>query len=319
MRPEEWRRGGIALLLAALLNLHPLAAVAQGGRFEYRELHMGVEVRLVLQAAGQPAADSGARAAFAAVAVLEQRLSDWRPTSEVRQLTLHPRQWRRVSVPLYQVLARAVELARASEGAFDPTAGPLVALWREARRTRRLPDSGAVAAARARTGWRLLRLRPASREVWLERDSMLIDLGGIAKGFILDQAGQLLRRRGISRFLIEAGGDIVVGDAPAGRPGWEIAVKTPRGDTTLALVNVGVGTSGPGAQHLDLDGVRYSHVIDPRTGWALTRAIEVTVVHPVGALSDALATLVTVAPRAGARIARKMGAVLILEHDTPLP
>lgn len=317
MRPEEWRNGGIALLLAALLNLHPMAALAQGGSHEYRELHMGVEVRLVLVADGRATADNGARAAYAAIADLEQHLSDWRPSSEVRQLTLHPRQWQRVSAPLFEVLARAVALARASNGAFDPTAGPLVQLWREARRTGSLPDSSAINAAMQHTGWQWLRLRPASREIWLARDSMLIDLGGIAKGFILDQAKQALIRRGITRFLLEAGGDIVLGDPPPDRPGWEIAVTTARGDTTLTLANVGVGTSGPGAQHLDLDGVRYSHVIDPRTGWALTRATEVTVVHPVAALSDGLATLVSVAPREGARIARELGAVLILQHDAP--
>ncbi|MEP6591140.1 MAG: FAD:protein FMN transferase [Gemmatimonadota bacterium] len=280
---------------------------------------MGVAVRLVIAGAGRPVAERGARAAYAAIADLEQRLSDWRPSSEVRRLAERPREWIPVSAPLFAVLERARAIARASEGAFDPTAGPLIALWRQARSDGVLPTPAALARAKARSGWTLLRLRPATRAVWLQRDSMRLDLGGIAKGFILDSARRLLAAQGLTRTLLEAGGDIVLGDAPPGQSGWKVSVRTSNRDTILSLRRVAVGTSGAEAQHLDLGGVRYSHVIDPRTGWALTAATEVTVVHPLGALADALATMASVRPRDGPQLARRLGATMVLIHDEPGP
>lgn len=265
-------------------------------RQEYVERHMGMPVRVVVYAPRE-AADRGARAAFATIAALEDIMSDYRPTSEVSRLPARARRWTGVSAPLFAVLARGKEIAASTDGAFDPTVGPLVALWREARRTRLLPARARLDAARRRVGWRLMELDFARQRVRFARQGMKLDLGGIAKGFILQVALDTLRGRGLSRAMLEAGGDIVVGDAPPDRDGWRIVV--PGADTALArraamLVNAAISTSGPASQFVDIGGVRYSHVVNPRTGLGLTTGTSATVIAPDAATADALATAFTV-------------------------
>lgn len=304
-------RVGVAVVLIATLKLHGAPAVAQGGSHEYRQLHLGMEVRLVLHA-DQPTADAAARAAYTRIAELEQILSDWRPASEVRQLTEHPGTWVPVSAELFEVTSRAVTMSRLSGGAFDPTIGPIVTLWREARRTGIAPADSAVRRARQLTGWRLIALDSTRHRIRIGRAGMRIDLGGIAKGWILGQARTTLRAHGVTAMLLEAGGDLLLGDAPPGRPGWEVSVPTPHGDSTLVLHNVAVSTSGPSAQHVVIGGVSYSHVIDPRTGRPLTSSFETTVLHRDPATADALSTTITVlGPGPGTALARRLGATVL--------
>jgi thiamine biosynthesis lipoprotein len=252
-------------------------------------------VRVVAYAAGRREATRASEAAFGRIAALDAMMSDYRAGSEVNRLTTAPQP---VSAELFAVLARAVAIARATGGAFDPTVAPVVALWREARRTRRLPDAAALAAARAKVGWRRIRLDSSTRTVRFARAGMRVDLGGIAKGWILQDALAVLRRHGLSRALLEAGGDIVVGDPPPGVHGWSI--EAPGADAAFArraaaLQNAALATSGPTAQFVEIDGREYSHVVDPRTGRALTNHILANVIASDGATADALATALTVA------------------------
>jgi len=261
---------------------------------------MGVPVRIVLYTPHDAIARAGARAAFARIAALEDKMSDFRPHSEVRRLGAQAGGCVNVSEDLYAVLARAKELARLSGGAFDPTVGPLVELWREARHAGRAPPARALDSARALVGWRMLRLGDGGEQACLARPGMRLDLGGIAKGYILQEALRALADRGVASALIEAGGDIVVGAAPPGASGWRIAV--PDADPALAarargLTHAAIATSGPTEQFVEIDGVRHSHVVDPRTGLALTRNVTATVIASDGATADALATTLTVLSR----------------------
>ncbi|MDH3498281.1 MAG: FAD:protein FMN transferase [Gemmatimonadota bacterium] len=281
-------------------------------RREFTQVHLGVPVRIVLYAPDDSAARPAARAAFARIAALEDKMSDYRPASELRRLETRPGEWVPVSRNLFAVLARAIEIAGVSDGAFDPTAGPLVALWRETRRTGRLPDAAALDSARALVGWRHLELDSARRAVRLAVPGMRLDLGGIAKGYILDAARAVLAAHGITRVLVEAGGDLVVGDPPPGTAGWRIEVRA--ADSAFAaragaLANAAVATSGPTEQFVRIDGTRYSHVVDPRTGHALANGVLVTVIAPDGATADGLATALTVldAEQQGALLARYPG------------
>jgi thiamine biosynthesis lipoprotein len=144
---------------------------------------------------------------------------------------------------------------------------------------------------------------------------MRLDLGGIAKGFILRQALDVLRARGAPSALVEAGGDLVAGDPPPGRVGWRIAIAG--GDTLLA--NVAVATSGGTEQFVEINGERYSHVIDPRTGLgARTGHLVVTVLHPDGAMADATATALSVLGRqASAHLIGSSGALRVFWSDAP--
>lgn len=268
----------------------------------------------------RPAADSAARATFATIASLEQVFSDWRPTSEIRRLAERPGEWVPVSAPLYSVLEAAVTIATVSDGAFDPTVGPLVLLWREARTSGKLPSDSAIARARRLVGWRAIELDVTRRAVRLQRAGMRLDLGGIAKGYILDSARTVMRSHGFRSVLLEAGGDVALGDAPPGTSGWIVAITTATGEEQQALANVTIGTSGPGAQHLDLGGVRYSHVIDPRTGRALTTPAQATVLHESGMLSDALSTTITILGEArGTELARWLEARAVYVTDRAKP
>jgi thiamine biosynthesis lipoprotein len=268
-------------------------------RFEFRQLHMGVQARLVLWAPGRAAASEAASAAFERLAQLEQAMSDYRAGSELVQLGDHPAgEPVPVSADLFAVLLRSQQLARESAGAFDVTVGPVVALWRQARRTGRLPTDSAILTARERVGWQELRLDATARTATLGRLGMGLDLGGIAKGYACDQALLALRQHGVKRALVELGGDVAVSDPPPGSDGWPIEVATSDGaGTVLRLARVAISTSGDSEQFVEIGGKRYSHVVDPRTGQALTSGIAVTVIAPDGMTSDGLATLVSVLGR----------------------
>lgn len=298
--PMLIRRVVVGMALLLLSALHPLPA--QEARFEFAQVHMGMEVRLVLFVADSSVARSAAATAFDRIRKLEDTMSDYRDESEVRRLARQPGVWVPVSPDLFTVLADALRLARLSDGAFDPTVGPVVALWRAARRTGRLPSADSLAAARARVGWRLVELDSLRRCVRLGRPGMLLDLGGIAKGYILDQALLALREQGVSRALLVAGGDIVAGDPPPGQEGWRIettgageAMKRQAG----SLANRALSTSGDSEQFVIIDGVRYSHVVDPRTGLALTNSRRAYVIAGKGVVADGLATAVTVSDSSG--------------------
>jgi thiamine biosynthesis lipoprotein len=266
---------------------------------------MGLPVRIRLYSANEEAAGPAAAAAFTRVAALDQMMSDYRPDSELRRLGSA---WSPVSRELFAVLERAIEIADETGGAYDPTVGPLVALWRDARQSHRLPDASAIDTAKTLVGWRLVQLDAARPAVRLAREGVRLDLGGIAKGYIIQQALQAMIPFGVTRALVEAGGDIVVGDAPPGRDGWSIDVTGSDAEfvaRAARLTNAALATSGPTAQFVEIDGVRYSHVVDPRTGLGLTNQVTARVIAANGATADALATALTVAPHTLPRIRRQ--------------
>lgn len=301
------------LRVLALVAVGARLVSAQAARHEFTAVHMGVPMRIVLYAESEGAAREAARAAYARVAELDEMMSDYRPGSAVRRLSGRPRDWQPVSPDLARVLSRAQDVSRWSGGAFDVTVGPLVRLWRESRRSGRSPEAGALSRARSRTGWRMLEVDTARSAVWLWADSMQLDLGGIAKGYTLGEALKVLRGRGLGAALVEAGGDLVVGDAPPGAAGWSVAL--PAGADSSAreaagsLANVAVATSGGTEQYVEIAGVRYSHVVDPRTGLGVVGPHLVTVIARDGALADALATALSVlGPERGPALVERLSA-----------
>jgi thiamine biosynthesis lipoprotein len=272
----------------------------QQSRFEFESPHMGTRFRIVLYTADESAANAASRAAFDRIAYLDSILSDYDPESELMQLCAKaggPAV--RVSDELFHVLNRAQQLAAASDGSFDVSVGPVIRLWRRARRQRKLPDPNRLADARALVGYQKIRLDEPSQSVQLARKRMQLDLGGIAKGYAADEAMATLKRHNVSRALIAAGGDIVVSDPPPDKPFWTVAVTSPGSVDQapidyLGLRNAAVSTSGDLEQFMELDGKRYSHIIDPKSGSAITERRQVTVVAPNGTLSDGLATAVSV-------------------------
>jgi FAD:protein FMN transferase len=261
-------------------------------RHEYAEVHMAMRVRIVLHAADDSAARTAARAAFRRIAELEDVFSDYRDRSELRRLEDRAGDWVPVSEPLFDALSLALLVARELDGAFDPTVAPLTRLWREARRTGTPPDTADAHRALLRVGWQRVHLDSARRAVRLEPGTAL-DLGAVAKGWILDDAIATLHAHGVRSVMIEAGGDIRAGAPPPGRPGWAIDVPgapQPFARRAAALAHAALATSGPAFQSAVIDGVARSHVLDPRSGTPLAPGATVHVLAPRAALADALAT-----------------------------
>ncbi len=257
---------------------------------------MGMEVRMVMEAPDEATARRAGTAAFATIAGLDARLSDYRDSSDLRAIERAAPRAIEVHPDVFVVLSRAVEVARASDGAFDPTIAPLVALWRQSRASGRLPSEVELAAARALVGWVRLELDPHSSVVRLPLAGMRLDLGGIAKGYILQRALDTLREHGVTVAMINAGGDIVAGDPPRRSGGWRIVLEVPcsTGAAFPDIRNAAFATSGATKQFVEIDGVRYSHVVDPRTGLGLTTHQTVHVRAPDGATADAWATALSV-------------------------
>lgn len=257
---------------------------------------MGVDVRIVAYAEREADAAEACRAAFDRFAELDDTMSDYRNTSELMRLCAKaggpPT---RVSVDLFHVMEAAIERARRSNGAYDPTCGPVVALWRRARQTRKLPSADEIAQARALTGWQKVRLDRKRRTIRLLVPGMRLDLGAIGKGYGCDCAQEVLKRHGISSALVEAGGDIVVSAPPPGHQGWQIeAPNAGASRPVLSLANCAISSSGDTMQFVEIDGKRYSHVVDARTGMALTSRAAVTVVGPSGICTDGLSTAISI-------------------------
>jgi FAD:protein FMN transferase len=277
--------------------VQPLGAAspseAELSRFTFTEYHMGGETRLVLYATDAETARTAGEAAFVRIAELEAIMSDYRPDSELMRLCDQAGGAPiRVSRDLFRVLERAEEVSRQTAGAFDITVGPLVQLWRTARRAGHLPTPDEIARARQQTGWQKVRLDRRTRSVRLDTVGMRLDLGGIAKGYACDEAVATLKRHGVRRALVQMGGDIVLGDPPPQSDGWRIEV--PNAGGPLSLHNCAISTSGDTEQYVEIDGVRYSHIVDPTTGAGMTTRIQASVVAPSGLLTDPLATALTV-------------------------
>jgi len=258
---------------------------------------------MTLYATNRDSASAAATAAFARVNALDDILSDYQADSELSRLREAPvGQPVSVSSDLFVVLQRSEEISKLSGGAFDCTIGPYVRLWRFSRKRKTLPEPAELRAASQCVGYRFLRLDPRQRTVTLLRPGMRLDVGGIAKGYAADEALKVLRNMGIDRALVAASGDIAIGNAPPGQAGWKVGItdidsKTNMLTRNLILSNAGISTSGDSEQAVEIGGVRYSHIVDPRTGLGLTHRVQATVIAPNATTTDAAATAVCILGR----------------------
>lgn len=262
-------------------------------RFAYHQPCMGTTYRVVLYAPDEAAATAAAAAAFERVEQIDAMMTDYDESSELMQLCAKaggPPV--KVSAEIFEVLAKAKEVHGTTRGAFDVTVGPVVKLWRKARKVNALPDPAELAKAKELVGMDNVVLDEKERTVQLRKAGMKLDFGGIAKGYAVDQALAVLRKKGFPMALVVGGGDVGLGDAPPGKEGWTVDVrpldKSIKEPTQLLLKNAGVSTSGDEEQHLDKNGKRYSHILDPKTGKPIEGRSSVTIVAPNCTMSDAL-------------------------------
>jgi len=314
----------IVLLLAQALSVEAEGADALR-RYAFAEPHMGTTFRIVLYAPDEAKARKAAEAAFARIRQLDECMSDYRESSELMRLCKHPGLSPvAISDDLFTVLEKAQDLAKRSDGAFDVTVGPLSRLWRRSRRQKQLPSPERLAEARALVGHEKLSLDRSQRTATLLKNGMLLDLGGIAKGYAADEAQKVLRAHGVTSALVAAGGDIVVSEPPPDAPAWIVGIAPlddPNRPPTkvLELNRAAVSTSGDAEQFVEIEGKRYSHILDPKTGLGLQGRQSVTVIASDGTTADSLATALNVLPPAKglALVESTPGAAALIIHAGP--
>jgi thiamine biosynthesis lipoprotein len=285
---------------------------------------MGTLVRITVYAPDEEHARAAFRAGFDRIRDLDALLSDYKPDSELNRIakTAVARPTR-VSDDLFTVLRASQELAIATDGAFDITQGPVIQLWRKARASGQPPDPQALRDAEQRAGFRKLHVDVNTRTVMVDSPGMALDVGAIGKGYAASEALAALGRTGVRSALVAVSGDLAFSEAPPGERGWRIGVHTVDPavigiPAVLELTDAAMSTAGSSEQHLDVDGRRYSHIIDPATGMGLVNDITVTVVAKHGLEADGLDTAISVlgADRGLALVAsRHDAAALIIQRN----
>lgn len=282
-------------------------------RLSYERELMGTRFKVVCYADNPKEAEAAAAEAFRVAERIEAVASDYLPESELSKLTrVQAGMSVEVSPLLYELLDHSLRVAEQTEGTFDPTLGTLSRLWRKTRDSKILPKEAELSSAKAVAGWRHLVLDRDQRTVIFGQRGICLDLGGVAKGYAADLMFETMQLRGFRQVMVAAGGDIRVGDAPPDRTGWRIALQTLERDGTdgvVELENAAVSTSGDLYQWVDVDGVRYSHILDPETGLGLTNRVAAVVIADEAKWSDPLATAACVLGRPRLSVLEKISGV----------
>lgn len=286
--------GVLALGLGCTVSVEEESALK---RYQYSRPQMGSVFYITLYAGDEAKAEVAVEAAYKRVEAINVAASDYLPESELSRLNRAPAgQAVKVSDDLFALLARSAEASRLTEGAFDVTAAYAVQQWRRAKRRKQLPDEAETQKAVAMADWRKVQMNAEQRTVTKLNEKVLIDLGGIGKGYAADAALKVLREHGFTRAVVAASGDLAFGDPPPGKSGWDVALRTFESAEDadrfehVTLSNCGCSTSGDLHQFLELGGKRYSHIVDPKTGLGLTDRIACSVVAPDSTTADAYAT-----------------------------
>ncbi len=230
---------------------------------------------------------------------IENLISSWNPDSETSKINKNAGiQPVSVSPELYQLIERAINLSKLTDGAFDISYASMDNIWVFDGSMTQMPNRSSIASSVAKVGFQNILLNPQDSSVFLKKKDMKIGFGGIGKGYAADMAKKLLIEKRVPAGIINASGDMNTwGKQPNGEP-WKVAITNPMNkNKTFALLPIAQGavvTSGDYEKFVNFKGKRYSHIIDPRTGYPSSGIISVTVFAPKAELADALATSVFV-------------------------
>lgn len=270
-------------------------------QYQFSERHMGTLFRILIYAdsLSMGRAMIAADSAFQKAAYLNTIFSDYDPQSELSKLSATAGSGKKtiVSDHLFRILQMANRLSVRTDGAFDVTAGPYTLAWREVIRGLRtdIPDTNELQEMAESTGYQHMELDSATGSVLLLRPGMRLDLGGIAKGYTADRMMHVIKSFDFQSVLVDAGGDMVIGDSPPGRNGWQITIPIYKSKDyweplPMEISNRALTSSGNLYQYVEQNGIRYSHIVNPKTGMGVTGNMVATVTGPAGAWVDAWAT-----------------------------
>ena len=287
--------------IALLVFSTPLLQ-AQTRKFSYSEIKMGSAFNLIIVSADSNKANHLARKSYELVDSLSHIFSNYDSSSELSKINasagLLPY---KMSTAMLDLVQKSQYAYIQSKGAYDISIGPLSSLWRNARKAKLFPDSSTVLATKKLVGLNQVKINKRLGTIFLPNADMQLDFGGIAKGYIAQWVINFLKANGIQQALVDAGGDIVMSGAPLNQQGWLIGVNLP--ETTdqllnkkLQLSNCSVATSGDVYQFIEYKGVKYSHIINPLTGYGVTNLRNVTIIAKTGATADWLATACSILP-----------------------
>ena len=307
----------ILIIVSLLVSFQ---SVAQQTRFVFTEVKMASSFTIIFYDNDSTHASMVAKNCFSLVDSLASIFSDYIDTSELTRLSKSSGSgnYVRLSPALYDIMVKSQNAWKKSKGSFDITLGPVVRLWRQARRDRKIPSATDISDKLKLVGFDKVRLRRRDHAAKLKVPGMQLDLGGIAQGYIAQKVLDRTRDLSISSALVDVSGDIAMSDPPPGKAGWTIGVNLPRStyqlqSRNLVVSNCTVSTSGDVYQYIEENGVRYSHIVDPRTGYGVTHQRNVTVIAPDATTADWLATSCSILPEKKAgKLARKMNAALLI-------
>lgn len=264
-------------------------------KYEFSEVHMGTLFRIVLYADSAETAKQASDRAFDSVEQINQVFSDYVEDSELSQISQRAfSKGMKVSDEMWRLLSLSDRFYRVSNGAFNIAMGPLTKLWRRAIRRQEMPDALMLREVLALCDWRDVILDERKQTVRLKKDGMRLDMGGIAKGYAIDEAYQTLEQHGIPIALVDGGGDIFAGDSPPESEGWKIIVEFDSGSRDIYLTNEAIASSGSTYKFIEHNDIMYSHIIDPRTGYGISNPMIINVRAESCMLADAAATALSI-------------------------
>lgn len=283
-------------LLFFILFIYPLPSHSTN-LHKYHQVSMGTVIEITLFSEDEEAARKASLQAFQEIKRIEQLMSSWIETSDVSRLSRSAgKEWVKVSPETFEVIQKSQKISSLSEGAFDITIAPLTQLWRKARERGVPPSSEEVKKILGLVNFRNLLIHPEGK-VFLKKKGMAIDPGGIAKGYAVDRAFEILTSLGFKNLIVNAGGDLRVGGLKENQP-WSIGIQNPRSAekimATISVSNSAIATSGDYEKFFFHQGKWYHHILNPKTGFPADGCQSVTILSKDGMTADGLATAVFV-------------------------
>ena len=318
---SPFKKGGIVyiLLFSSLVLIFYPSSSYSTNLYKYHQVSMGTVVEITLIGDDSEAANQAALRAFQEIKRIETLMSPWLDSSDVTRINRAAgKEWVKVSPETMEVIKKAQEISELSEGGFDITVGPLSELWRKAREKKTPPPVEDVKGKLDLVNYKKLGI-DSEGKVLLKKKGMAMDLGGIAKGYAVDRAFELLMSLGYKNMIVNAGGDLRAGGLKNNQP-WSIGIQHPR-DSKIILARISVSdtavaTSGDYEKFFLDQGKRYHHIFNPKDGFPTNGYQSVTILCKDGMTADALATAVFVlGPEKGYPLCQKLEGVNCLIVD----
>ena len=290
------------LAILAVFVLVSITSNAQKTRFSFSEQKMGSPLHIIFYAQDSVNANKQARACFELIDSLNHIFSNYDSSSELTSINNNAGIAKNIASPLmWELIMQSKEAYIKSKGAYNIAMGPLTQLWRTVRRLKQFPSQVQIKNKLLLCDFNKIQLNNQDHSIYLPAKGMQLDFGGIGKGYIAQKVVDYLKKEGVTASLVDAGGDIVFGDAPPNKKGWIVGVNQPEKTDDLLpeklqLHNMSVATSGDVYQFIEHDGKKYSHIINPLTGYGVTSLRNVTVIANNGADADWLATACSILP-----------------------